>query len=266
MKKFNKIISLIICFTFITVFTMPKVSGAENNKEVVYVDGISFEYFVDDSGELNIRSLEDNGKTYLKLNSEGEAEVQLLEDESYEEYKLDIEELTEEEVYVEVNDDEGERVDIYDDIDDILVDEYEGQALAVGTGISMATLLTVTLMVTSAVVVGGVTYYAISTVIEKVKSNNNNKNSYYKAYIQNYVTFIAFYSGKISKNQAASRIKSGNNVYSYSKSMAKSAVNSAGLGIVGPEIHLRKGKFAFYHYHTANRNGAHSLYGMPYTK
>lgn len=129
-------------------------------------------------------------------------------------------------------------------------------------------MLVVVLEVTATIVVAGCVYYAVSTVIEKIKSNKKKQKYYYKAYIDvtTQTTYIAFYSKTITKKQAASRIKSGNNIYTFTKKKAKAAVVAAGLGYVGPEIHLRKGKFVFHHFHTRNRNGAHSLYGMPYTK
>lgn len=133
-------------------------------------------------------------------------------------------------------------------------------------GISISTLLTVILAVTATIVVGGCTYYAVSTVIDKIKSNSAKQKYYYKAYISDYVTYIAFYSGTISQSQAASRLKSGQNVYTYTKSLAKTATVATGLGCIGPEITYRSGKFSFWHYHPGNRNGAHCLYGLPYTK
>jgi hypothetical protein len=49
----------------------------------------------------------------------------------------------------------------------------------------------------------------------------------------------------------------------YTKSLAKAATIAAGMGYDGPEILYRTAKFSFYHYHTANRNGVHCLYGLP---
>lgn len=269
MVKFRKIISFIICLTIIAVNITLKGNAADNNstREIVYVDGIAFEYYISDLGETIIKSLDDNGKTYLKLDSNGNAEAEVFNKENYEQYNLDIQDLSEENLYIEVKKD-NELVEVFDKVDDILSDEYTGQAaITMGTGIAIGTLVTVLLQVTATVVIGGLTYYAVSTVIDKIKNNKNNKNAYYKASIQNYTTYIAFYSGKITKNQAASRIKSKQNVYTYTKDLAKQAVVASGLGcITSPEIHYRKGKFSFYHYHTLRRNGAHSLYGMPYTK
>ena len=216
MRKLKKILSFVICFIFVMGNVVLKVNAAETDKEIVYVDGISFEYYVDDSGDLIISSLEDNGKTYLKLDSEGNAESQIFNDGISEEYNLEIQELSEEELYIEVSNEQNEIIDVYDNPEDLLIDEYDGQAaVAIGTGVAIGTLVTVLLKVTATIVVGGLVYYAASTVIDKIKNNSNNRTYYYKAYINNYVTYIAFYSGRITQSQAASRIKSGQNVYIY---------------------------------------------------
>lgn len=266
MKISKKILSFIICFAVIMGSMTLNANATEIDKEIVYVDGIAFECYVNDNGELIISSLDDDGQTYLKLDSDGSAESQILNDGVLEEYDLEIQELSEEEVYVEVIDEEDEIVEIYDSLEDLSVDEYEGQSatIGIGVGVAIGTLVTVLLQITVTVIVAGVVYYAVSNVINKIKSDSKKQKYYYKAAIKNHTVYIAFYSGTITKNQAASRLKSGQNVYTFTKKLAKQAVVATGKGYIGEEIHLRKGTFQFYHYHTGNRNGSHSLFGLPY--
>lgn len=64
---------------------------------------------------------------------------------------------------------------------------------------------------------------------------------------------------------AVSRIVCGSDTYTFTSSQAKGIVKSTGLGVTSSENHwawYKVGSF-FNHYHTANRNGAHSFYGIP---
>lgn len=269
MIKFKKVIATILCATTVLLNMGVKGYASEIDQETVFVDGMEFKYYTTDNGSIIVESLEDNGKSRLEIGVDGEAVATVMnEDNEYEDYNLIINELTQEDVDIVVTDENDNVVEVYDEVEDIMGDEYVGQAAIVyGTGVLIGTLVTVVLAVTATIVVGGLIYYAVSSVISKIQNDSAKQKYYYKAYIKDYVTYIAFYSGTITQSQAASRIKSGQNVYTYTSSLAKSAVVSAGLGgATSSEIHLRTGKFAFYHYHPYNRNGSHSLYGLPYTK
>ena len=57
----------------------------------------------------------------------------------------------------------------------------------------------------------------------------------------------------------------GGDTYTYTSGLAKSVVAATGLGVTESENHwawYKVGSF-FKHYHTENRNGAHSFYGIP---
>lgn len=215
-----------------------------------------------------MESVEDNGEIFLKLDSEGHAESQIINAAAETEtFDLEIDNLNENDVDLDIIDENGE-VEHIDNFDELIEDSYETQSatLVLYGGLTLYALITAMACVAGAVIVGGVTYYVSSKVIDKIRNNKENQKKYYKACIKNHTVYIAFYNGKITKSQGASRIKSGKDVYTFLSSNAKSVVNAAGRGSTGSELHLLKGKFTYRHYHTANRNGAHALYGLPYTK
>lgn len=275
----KRILSVLLCLALLCCSINITAFAAEiNDQKTVYVDGKAFVYSIASDGTLEVQGKSDNGKSYLTILPDGTAEAQAMDETGqYIQYELEINDLSLEKVDVTATHESStfarglqrtQIVEHFTCVEDIMGKSYVGQAsLVVVTGISLSTLLTVVLTITGTIVVGGCIYYAVANVIEKIKSDSAKQKYYYKAHIADYVTYIAFYSGTITQSQAASRIKSGQNVYTYTKSLAKAAVVSAGLGcITSPEIHLRSGALTFYHYHTANRNGAHSLYGLPYTK
>lgn len=271
----KKIVSGLLCVSLLCVSMSHTAMAAEKGGgQTVYYDGMAFSYEVDEDGNIEVKGMEDGGRSYITVYTDGTAEAQAMnEDGQYIQYDLEMKELSFEEVDVvarEKNNRLGNkhrthRTEHFDSVEDIVGKQYVGQALTLGWGVFLTTLVAVVIAVVGTIVVGGCIYYAVSTVIDKIQSDKAKQKYYYKAYIADYVTYIAFYNGTITQSQAASRIKSGQNVYTYTKALAKAAVVSAGLGCTSsPEIHLRKGYFAFYHYHTLNRNGAHSLYGLPY--
>lgn len=72
----------------------------------------------------------------------------------------------------------------------------------------------------------------------------------------------------VTRQHAINRIRGGNDVYTYWQADARSIVNAAGRGVIGTENHYAIWKIGDYydHYHTADRNGAHSIYGLPQTR
>ncbi len=271
MRIFKKTLSFIICFVLVVGRLAFNVNAIEIEKEIVYVDGIAFECYTNDNGELIISSLDDDGQTYLKVYPDGSAESQILDDDGVlEEYYLEIEELTEEEVYVEVIDEEGEIVEVYDEPEDLVADDYEGQSasLVIGAGvvISIGALLKIILAITGTIIVAGLTYTLLVNVIEKIESDAKKQNYYYKASVdgKNHAVYIAYNSGTITLNQAISRLKSGQDVYTFFKSQAKVAVAGTGKNYIGPERSKTKGTIQFYHYHPSETNRAHALYGYGY--
>ena len=64
-----------------------------------------------------------------------------------------------------------------------------------------------------------------------------------------------------------SRIRNGKNAYTYTRTLAKKAMITAGKGWRKSGIDKKNerniGKPLYYHYHPKVKNGAHMWYGMP---
>lgn len=123
-------------------------------------------------------------------------------------------------------------------------------------------LLKILLGLALTVIIGGIVYYAVPRVIEKIKQNSY-ISKYYRAYLGSKTIFVALYHS-ISKTSATNRVASGQNIYTFYSTNARSAVSNTGLGYTHDEAHRKPKQFTFNHYHTANRNGAHAWYGLPY--
>lgn len=204
--------------------------------------------------------------SYLEISSDGDgiATVYDEEEEQYTEYLLEIDELSYDDMDIDVIDG-GEIIESFDDIDDIINDSYEGQAtVAVITGITIQTLITAILKAAACIAVAGVIYYGAKAAVKAIQKNSSKKKSYYKAYIYNKNVFISLKS-KISKKSAVKRIKSGLNVYTYTASLAKSAVLATGRKCSSKEISDLKGKVRLWHYHTIPKNKSHIFFGVPVT-
>ena len=108
-------------------------------------------------------------------------------------------------------------------------------------------------------VIAGVTCYAVDAVISDVRKNSK---YYYKAYRRLNTVFI----NQLLYQKLKHLIELGQAlIHTYTQSLARKIVVSAGLGVVGPENHWAWYKIGSYfsHFHTGNRNGAHSFYGLP---
>lgn len=238
-----------------------------NESEIVYVDGYAIRVTTDvETGTVTAESVDKSDNSMLEISeyNENVATIYDEEEDSYVDYILEIEDLSETAIDIVVYDEEGEIVEQYESIDDLIEDSYEGQvAITIVTGITVSALITAILQVAACVAVAGVIYYGAKAAVNAIEKSASQKKYYYKAYIYNKNVFINL--NQISTNSAISRIKSGQNIYTYTASLAKSAVVSAGLGCTSSEISCLAGKIRFYHYHTNPRNGAHSFYGIPVT-
>ena len=218
---------------------------------------------------MEINATNDDSYGKLILDKDGVAEITVLdENNELNQYEAKIEDLSENNVNITVLDDDNEIVEEYDDEDDLLVDEYECQAAVTVGVISVTTLLQVLLAITACIVIAGITYYAVSTVQAKIAQDKKKKQYYYPACLKGKDVYIA-YNKSISSSAASNRIRSGMSIYTYTSSLARTAVSNAGYGVIGPEIdskkNMKKGYIYYKHYHTGNRNGAHAWYGVPYT-
>ncbi len=232
--------------------------------EVVTYEGIDFSVKMSDNGTITIEA-EGGYDGKLTLNSDGTCSAYAYNNDNKrkENYVLEISDLYEEKVNVEVWNENGAKVETYTSYQDIVPDVYTGQAsIVIGGGISLLLLLKILLGLVLTVIIGGIVYYAVPRVIEKIKENSY-ISKYYRAYLGSKTIFVALYHS-ISKTSATNRVASGQSIYTFYKSNARSAVSNTGLGYTHDEAHRKPKHFTFNHYHTANRNGAHAWYGLPY--
>lgn len=272
MKKKIMSIAVIISLIATELYFGNTTHAMENSaitSEIVYVDGNKIKVTVDLNKRRVISQAAGNrDESYLEIDANGEGTTTIFDEEEgeYIDYELDIDELSYEDVEIDVIDEMGDIAECYNDYEDIVEDRYEEQAVAVTvvTGITVGTLITAILEVAACIVVAGIVFYGAKAAVAYIKKKSEQKKYYYKAYIYEKNVFINL-SSKISRKSAVKRIRLGKNVYTYTSSRARAIVLETGLGCTGAEISDLKGKIRFYHYHTANRNKAHSFYGEPIT-
>lgn len=264
----KKIVSMLLILVMITCSMDVQAWAEQVVEETVYVDGSPIKVIVDPEKGTIVAEALGQGEDSRLVISETEMNVATVYNEqqqNYVNYKLEINDLSENKVDIEVINEEGNIIDQIDDVNEITNNSYVGRAaVTVITTITVETLITAILEAAACIVVGSVIYYGARAAVTAIKKDKDKKKSYYKAYIYNKNVFIDMYNN-ISRKKAVKRIKKGKNVYVYSSKKAKQIVKDTGLGCTPSEISCLKGKVRFYHYHTANRNGAHSFYGNTVT-
>lgn len=271
-KKFKSISAFILIISLIVnMFAVPvNADSANTSAKIVYVDGIRFVCSIDEKGTVTVKSSGKHTGTKIKIYSNGKAEADTIDKNgTLQSYDVKINELSQKDVNIDIYDEQHRKIGEYNGIESICEDSYEGQTAATAViavpvlGAAFKALI-LTIMVA---VIGGITYYVGAKAIEKIKSSSKMRGRYYRAELLNGSVYIA-YKNPITKSEAGRRIRRGKSVYSYTKSMAKSAVKASGWRCASlPEIdsNRKRGKIYFYHYHTNPKNGSHSWYGLPYT-
>lgn len=260
---------LIVCMSFELIGNDCTISAnSELAIKTVYVDGREYHYYIDKEGRFHLEDSDNEAE--LILNSNGEADVTLGGDEEV--YSIDFETLTSSDIEATVYNEDGEVVEEYNDIDDVVEDNYEGQFFIAIPAIVIELLVEVLVCLAATVVVNGVLRYAASVIVKEVSEKKRKQGLIYKAYLHSSEPESVYVdvNNTIDATQAKSRIMSGKNIYTYSGTLARQIVISTKLGATLGEItkksNMKKGYVYYYHYHTANRNGAHAWYGKPYTK
>lgn len=259
----NKILSKLLILTILANLTFSNsqsvyASSTEDYK-TVFVDGVEYSVVMDGENNIYIKAITEGYDADMALDENLEGEIHI----NSEEYNVVINDIdyNSEDVDIVISDENNNIVENYDSMDDLTPDDYNGQTAAVvGGTIGIGSLVTALLYACLAVTIAGVTCYAVDAVIDDVKKN---KKYYYKAYRRLNTVFIN--PVPISAAKATSRIASGSDTYTYTSQLAKSIVVATGLGVTASEHHwawYKIGSF-FNHYHTKNRNGAHSFYGVP---
>ncbi|MEJ9282185.1 hypothetical protein [Ureibacillus thermosphaericus] len=193
------------------------------------------------------------------------------------EYIVEVEEATKEGVIAKFTDTDNNEEYIYNS-----VDASPSFAFVIPVGISLGGALIESLIgLGLAIIIGGVAYISFSEFYEK----NDKKHNHYEAVLNGDGLFIG---GGLSKSKAVSRLKSGKDTWSTTKSNAQTIAKEASpiSKAIGPEIDKGKNGLPkvgyFYHYHVAkeknssgeyirlpgkekkNQNGVHAFYGTPY--
>lgn len=259
-KKLAKIMVLVLITN--TIFNVTQVKAQDDNgKKYVYVDGVEYCVYVDEDFNTIVKAVGEDAELILDKELNGTISIQDGKESGT--YDIEVSELDVEQEEMDITVYKEDIVfENYDDIEEIIPDEYSGQAaIAVAGGtIFVGGLISALVYALVTVTVAGVVCYAVDAIVKQVKQNQQ---YYYKAYLKLGTVVINPYA--ITSTEAKNRIKNGDNTYTYTATLARSIVVATGLGVVGPENHYKwysLGSF-FNHYHTANRNGAHSFYGLP---
>lgn len=260
----KKIISFITATTLAFSFASTTLANAsEDIDDIIYVDGHGFKVSVSLSGDTIIESIENASK--LVMDENGETDI-ILEDTNgiIEKYDAEINELTEEnvDIVIKQSDEIVEEINSYDEL---VEDNYEGQAAAAGVLITADLLLTALAIAAITIVICGVTCYAVNEIEKQIKKSKNN---YYYAYLRSGVVYINPLS--VSESDAIKCIKNSGDdggVYTYLKDNAKYIAQKSTRNWRGPENHYRllavlAGSVYYDHYHNCE-SGAHIWYGMP---
>lgn len=266
LKKTTTIL-LILAMLFNTIFiNQPVVYANEQELEKIYIDGI--EYAISITEDLNVKvNTFIEGEMYsLEINKfDGSGELtSTSEDINANDYAIQIQELSESDVDLTISDNRTNEVQEIDSIDELIDESYVGQAAAAVTfgGIAgkalLAAIAAALAKAATVVVVGGVTYHAVTKISEKIR-----KGSYYPAIISGNNVLIA--PNAINRSKAVERLKNRMSIYTILSSHAKGAVKDTHMGVTQSENHYNSGKKGvfFSHYHTLQRRGEHAFYGMP---
>lgn len=233
--------------------------------EEVYVDGVAYTVEIDEDLNITVSAKSGlvSGKMVLDKSLKGTIVIQgnrsrLMN----KEYDVSITDLDAESELLKVDlVDTRTKVKQQMSYTDVVKEEYVGQAaITAGGVITVGGLLAALLYSCLAIVIAGTVCYAVDAVLSAVK---NASSYYYKAYRRLNTVFIN--PNPISQTHATNRIRSGADTYTYTSWRARTIVANTGLGVTRAENHWEWYKIGSYywHYHTGNRNGAHSFYGAP---
>lgn len=281
MKKLRRIVSVVVLMALVANLTAPAAKANSDllYEDIIFIDGVEYNVSVDFDGNVCVEGEMDDTSSSMQIDSNGNGTVVLdSEDETLEEYKVEIEELNKDDVEVEILDENDKILEEYNDYEELVEDTYEPQVLVEVTIFAEIVYLILCLIATTAIMyIGNVCYimakeFCKSIAKASAKQKQRSLNSYYPAYIKSYVTYIS--TKDISLKEAAARLLTIQNIYTYYSANAKKAVLQTGYSPKGPEIHTDsekvKGKYVFYHYHPGHTNSknvmvksldSHALYG-----
>ena len=254
----NKIISIFILVTMLVVTFAPRPVIAGN---FVFIDGYKFEIFEDSGSQAKLLTVLENGdKVYATYNKEdGDINMEVVEyathflgvglgQKEVTEYEVQVDELSYENIEATVvNTTTNEVAEITEELD--VVQSQAVLALPVVAVGVIGALLKALLLLTASLVISGVTYYVVTSVISRLRKNQPSV-KHYKAVIRNGNVYIGQALTSDAAATAHLKVSTGNNVFSYSAMNAKNicaTVSPVKLATANPEKHGDSGYYWHYH-------------------
>lgn len=288
MKLRNKVaLAMVFCLLFNTTILSNYVAKAQalQDNNIIYNDGIAYTYEIKENGELILQSYQgDENNASFILHEDATAEVQITNNNSEENYNLEISELNENNLDISVYDkDTNKQVDHIDNLEDLEYEEYIGQSIGTATFAvySISKFIEILLVLAIAIVMLGILCYNVCQTVDIVRdiaserTEKKQNQLYYIAYVQGPSVFIDINS-KLNYDQAVSRLKNNGCTYTWFSNPAYLAAVGASVtgkvnyeGTQDSEINnsRKDGYVYFCHYHPDGRHtGAHSFFGLPFTK
>jgi len=263
--NFKKVISLVVCICFVCSFCMSSFANAASNE---IIDENIFKVVQNNDKVCTVTATYKGDKLYATLDKETrEITMQTVEKSKMQilglslgkdkvtDYEVKVDTVADGEVSAIITDAEtGKEYKISKN-----TDKVKAQAVVILPLIDILAGLALLVLnnIVATVVVAGITYYALSEIMEDVEDESYD---YYAAYIvSNDDLYIA---GSISYEAAVARMQAGKNILARTQlkayGVAKNAYN--GYTPVGPEKHSGSGHY-YWHYHPYNRYyGSHAFY------
>lgn len=117
----------------VTLFCIPQISVAAStgamNKQIVYVDGVEVEMYVDRNFNVVVQTVGQEENAEMIITKSGDAEISIENDGKTTELDVEINALNENNVDVEISKD-GKVLDSVNNVDELILDDYDGQFAA----------------------------------------------------------------------------------------------------------------------------------------
>lgn len=285
MKTKRKIISLLLCFSLLISCMFPFSMAAFDSDDVIYTKTFTLEnieYTLQGYGDgaFSLTTGSGNDMSCLTVDAQGNGIAEITTDGNTQFLNVDIDDLTPDDVDVTIYDNSTTsqntapisittyHINSPEELYNLSHSPTQTCSVVAISVWSISQLIYVIVSVLITLVVAGVTYHAIASVVEAIQKDRIKARQCYRAYYKSGLTDVYIdYSNPISATESVARVKSGLSFYTFNRTNAYNNVVAAGLGVIGPEIdkNLKSSYLYYYHYHTANRNGAHAWYGLPVT-
>ena len=132
-EKIKKAISMVLTVVLLSnvfVTNIEAQTGVWDDETTVYVDGVEFNITLNDDFEIEVEGHTEVSDAFMLIDQNGNGEVEIENDErnvDSEEYELEIEDLSRNDVDIEVYED-GDKIEEISSVNEIIEDTYNGQA------------------------------------------------------------------------------------------------------------------------------------------